>query len=51
VVITANKSDNELKKHLGGIDGDEATLDRLIEMCRGKIYQVDGQSHRRQGAF
>jgi DNA replication protein DnaC len=48
VIITANKSAAELKTYFGGADGDEAILDRLLEMCKGKIHEVKGESYRRK---
>lgn len=48
IVMTANKSADELKAYFGGVDGDEAILDRLIEMCGGKFHEVTGDSYRRR---
>ncbi len=49
MVITANLDKDRLATHLGGSRGNEASFDRLVEMCRGKITQMDGSSYRRQG--
>jgi DNA replication protein DnaC len=48
VIITSNKDENALRGYLGGMDGDEATLDRLIEMCDGKFKVFTGESYRRK---
>ena len=47
VVITTNRDHAELKHYLGG-NSDEATLDRLIEMCQGRFIRVTGKSYRRR---
>ncbi len=47
MVITTNLSQEKLKLYLGGGAGDEASYDRLIEMCNRKFIKVDGQSFRR----
>lgn len=49
MVITANLDKDGLASHLGGSRGNEASFDRLVEMCHGKIIQMDGVSYRRQG--
>jgi len=56
IVLTANLDSEGLGRYLGGInpaeartDGvDEATLDRLIEMCGGQFDKMDGKSYRRK---
>ncbi len=58
VVLTANLDSEGLGRYLGGINpagqdlsgGDEATLDRLIEMCGGEFDKMDGKSYRRNHA-
>lgn len=45
MVITANLSPSLLKGHLG--EGDEASYDRILEMCQGKRVPIDGESYRR----
>ncbi|MDD5475472.1 MAG: ATP-binding protein [Syntrophales bacterium] len=56
VVLTANLDSEGLGRYLGGVNpsgaqdfhgADEATLDRLIEMCRGRFNQIEGKSYRR----
>lgn len=49
IIITANLDKEGLAAHLGGSRGNEASFDRLVGMCRGKILQMDGASYRRQG--
>lgn len=52
MVLTTNLSPEKLKVYLGGGIGDEASFDRLIEMCGGakslKFFQLDGESYRRK---
>ncbi len=45
LILTANMSNKEFKVHLGGEN--EASLDRLLEMCGGEFYEVEGKSYRR----
>ncbi len=46
VVVTANLNDVGLKAHMGGNAGNEASFNRLFEMCRGEFSHVDGKSYR-----
>ena len=54
IVLTANLGQNGLKAYLGGGE-DEASFDRLIEMCGGKsgkaikFFRLEGPSYRRIG--
>ncbi len=48
MVITANLNPAGLKVYLGGGVGDEASWDRLYEMCKGKGQPMEGESYRRQ---
>ncbi len=48
MVITANLKPTLLKGHLGSGGTDEASYDRLLEMCRGKRVPIDGDSYRRK---
>lgn len=47
VVITTNKDTPALRDYVGNT-GDEATLDRIIEMVGGKFKRVTGPSYRRR---
>ncbi len=47
LVLTANLNPDGLGAYLGGGDGDEAILDRLIGMCGGSFLRMDGKSKRR----
>jgi len=47
MVITANLPPSLLKGHLGSGGTDEASYDRLLEMCQGKRVPIDGESYRR----
>ena len=53
VVLTANLNQGQLKSYLGGGE-DEASFDRLTEMCGGrsgkgvKFFQLEGESYRRR---
>ena len=47
MVITANLNPERLKVYLGGGTGDEASLDRLLEMTRGQFIKMEGASYRR----
>lgn len=46
IVITANKSINELRPHFSGGTGNNAISDRLIEMTNGKFVLLKGISYR-----
>ena len=48
VVITTNKNSAGLKQYLGN-SGEEATYDRLAEMCEGHITKMEGKSYRKRG--
>lgn len=47
MVLTTNLSLEQLSGHLGGKRGNEASYDRLVEMCQGKFIQFKGESYRR----
>lgn len=55
LVLTANLDREGLGKYLGGVSpdrenvegADEASIDRLAEMCQGAFTQIDGKSYRR----
>jgi DNA replication protein DnaC len=47
VVVTANMTDKQMREYLGGTDN-EASLDRLLEMCGGRIIGMTGKSWRRK---
>ena len=47
IVMTSNLGLEQLSGHLGGERGNEASYDRLVEMCRGKFTQMQGESYRR----
>ncbi len=49
MVLTANKSVAELREHLGGANQNEASFDRLMEMCQGEFFKVTGETFRRKG--
>jgi DNA replication protein DnaC len=49
MVMTANLNPDRLAEYLGGGQGDEATMDRLVEMSKGKFYQIEGESFRKHG--
>ncbi len=49
MVITANLDKDGLATHLGGNRGNEASFDRLVEMCGGRFIQMEGASFRRKG--
>ena len=48
IVFTANLKPTLLKAHLGTGGMDEASYDRLLEMCHGKSIPIDGDSYRRE---
>lgn len=48
MVITANLNPEELEAYLGGGQGDEAAVDRLVEMCGKTFWQVEGDSYRKK---
>lgn len=47
IVFTANLKPSLLKGHLGQGGTDEASYDRLVEMCQNKRVPIDGESYRR----
>ena len=47
MVLTTNLSPDELKNYLGA-GSDEASFDRLLEMCQGKFIKMTGESYRRK---
>ncbi len=47
-VFTANDTPEEIRRHLGGSGGKEASYDRLVEMCKGKFFIMTGESYRRK---
>lgn len=47
IILTANKSPEQLKSHLGSRGSDEASYDRLWAMVGGKALNMDGSSYRR----
>ncbi len=47
MVVTANLTDTQLREYLGGVDN-QASLDRLLEMCDGKVIQMSGKTWRRK---
>uniref|UniRef100_A0A6H1ZZX6 Putative IstB domain protein ATP-binding protein n=1 Tax=viral metagenome TaxID=1070528 RepID=A0A6H1ZZX6_9ZZZZ len=48
IVITANKDNKELAKHLGSDRNNEAAFDRLYEMLGGIFWENTGESYRRK---
>ena len=48
MVLTANLSPQKLAFYLGGGEGDEASFDRLLEMCGGAFVRIEGESFRRE---
>ncbi len=48
MVLTANLSPNQLATYLGGGQVDEASFDRLMEMCGGEFIRIEGESYRRK---
>jgi DNA replication protein DnaC len=46
VVVTANLNNAGLKSHMGGNAGNEASYNRLFEMCKGEFVHMDGKSYR-----
>lgn len=47
MVVTANLTEQEMREYLGGT-GNQATLDRLVEMAGGHIEVMTGKSWRRK---
>lgn len=47
MVMTANLSSGGLAVYLSDGQGDEASMDRLVEMCKGEFYKIEGESYRR----
>ncbi len=47
IVVTANMTIEQMRDYLGG-ESNQASLDRILEMCRGKIIQMAGKSWRRK---
>ena len=48
IILTANKTPEQLKSHLGHTGSDEASFDRIWEMTQGKALAIDGSSYRRR---
>lgn len=48
MVITANLNPEGLETYLGGGQGDEASTDRLVEMCSKAFWQIEGDSYRKR---
>ena len=48
LIMTTNLNSNALREHLGGEGENEASFDRLLEMCRGKFTMLSGDSYRRK---
>lgn len=48
MVITTNLNAAAFRQHLGGEAENEASFDRLIEMCRGSFTQMKGKTYRRK---
>lgn len=47
IVLTTNLSPEQLSDHLGGERGNEASYERIVEMCQGKLIKMEGESYRR----
>lgn len=47
MVITSNLNPDEIATYLGGGRGNEATFDRIYEMVKGEMLEIEGQSKRR----
>lgn len=50
MVITANLEPGDLAVYLSGGQGDEASMDRLVEMCKGASWRLEGDSFRAKKA-
>jgi len=48
LVFTSNLNPDGLADHLGANRGNEATFDRLLEMCKGVFWELEGISKRRE---
>jgi DNA replication protein DnaC len=49
LILTTNMNIGQLGTYLGANDGgeyDRASFDRLIEMCKGNMWELDGESQR-----
>jgi DNA replication protein DnaC len=46
VMVTANLDDAGLRTHLGGASENEASFNRLMEMCKNIMIRMDGASYR-----
>jgi len=47
VILTANLNPDDMAHYLGGSRNNEATWDRILEMCQEKSYEIRDKSHRR----
>ena len=47
IVLTANKTPDELCAYLGGARNNEASYERLIEMAGGQFIELSGESYRK----
>jgi DNA replication protein DnaC len=48
MVMTTNLSSNGLEWYLGGAGTNEATFERILEMCGGEFVRLKGKSYRRK---
>jgi len=48
IIMTTNKSKEQLEAHLGGSRGNRATYDRLVEMTRARFIGLKGGSYRKR---
>ena len=48
MVLTTNLNPQQLNTYLGGDKSNEATYDRIVEMCQGKFIRMSGESYRRR---
>jgi len=49
IILTTNMNVGQLGSYLGENDGgeiDRASFDRLVEMCKGNMWELDGESQR-----
>jgi DNA replication protein DnaC len=46
VLVTANLDDAGLRAHMGGATENEASFNRLMEMCKSTMIRMDGKSYR-----
>jgi len=47
IVMTTNLIPEHLSAHLGAERGNEASYERIVEMCQGKFLKMAGKSYRR----